>query len=107
MVCAERCPTGALQGTATDEARSIDFDPSLCTNCTLCQRICPQNAIRPHLARNVAAACAPRSTLMHMSLRNCRQCGAPVAAGSESGQICTMCANEKEMDEEWLALLEG
>lgn len=107
MACAERCPTGALQGTATDEARSIDFDPSLCTNCTLCQRICPQNAVRPHLARNVAAACAPRSTLMHMSLRNCRQCGAPVAAGSESGQICTMCANEKEMDEEWLALLEG
>lgn len=107
MVCAERCPTGALQGTTTDAARSIDFDPSLCTNCTLCQRVCPQDSVRPRLARSVAEARAPSGVLMHMTQRPCPKCGAPIVAGAQSAPLCASCANEQEMDEEWLALLEG
>lgn len=106
MVCAERCPTGALQGTTTDTAKSISFDPSLCTNCTLCQRLCPQDSVRARLARSIDEACAPRGVLMHMALRHCPRCGTLAEAGLEAGVLCVMCANEKEMDEEWMALLE-
>jgi len=44
--------------------------------------------------------------LMHMAMRHCAQCGTPAETGPEAGVLCVMCANEQEMDEEWMALLE-
>jgi len=105
MVCADNCPTGALEGSRDDGMRQISFDPAFCTNCTLCQQVCPQDAIRPHLARSAAEATAPRAVLMHRATKQCDLCLAEfVASDTESG-LCPVCANEQEMDEEWLEML--
>lgn len=105
MVCADNCPTGALENGSDRGARRISFDPAFCTNCTLCQQICPQDAIRPRLAQSVAEATAPRSVLMHRAIRQCEVCRHAFVPLDPASQLCPVCANEREMDEEWLEML--
>ena len=105
MVCAENCPTGALEDDGDRGARRISFDPAFCTNCTLCQQICPQDAIRPRLAQSVGEATAPRAVLMHRAARQCDVCRTDFVASDLMSRLCPVCANEREMDEEWLEIL--
>lgn len=105
MVCAENCPTGALEDGSDRGARRISFDPELCTNCTLCQQICPQDAIRPRLAPSVAEATAPRAVLIHRATRQCELCRNVFVSSDPASRLCPGCANEREMDEEWLEML--
>lgn len=105
MVCAENCPTGALEDGGDRGARRISFDPAFCANCTLCQQICPQDAIRPRLAQSVAEATAPRTVLMHRTTRQCETCRSDFVPLDPASRLCPVCANEREMDEEWLEML--
>ena len=105
MVCAENCPTGALEDHGDRGARRISFDPAFCTNCSLCQQICPQDAIRPRLARSVAQAAAPRAVLMHRATKPCDVCRTGFVSSDDASRLCPVCANEREMDEEWLEIL--
>lgn len=107
MVCAERCPTGALEGVADGQVRRISFDPQLCTNCTLCQRLCPQDVIQARPVRSLDEAGAPRADIMVMTVRPCTRCGTAVPSTEIRNSLCPVCANEQEMDEEWLEMLEG
>ncbi len=107
MVCVERCPTGALEGATDERVRRISFDPQLCTNCTLCQRICPQDVIRARPARSLEEAGTPRADIMVMTIRACSQCGTPVPSTTIRDSFCAVCANEQEMDGEWLEMLEN
>lgn len=107
MVCAQWCPTGALHGEVTAESRRISFDPALCTNCTLCQRICPVDAVRPRPAETVADVTAPRSLLMYRELTPCKSCGLGFTPDDGSEAFCAQCRNEQELDDEWHAMLEA
>jgi ferredoxin len=105
MVCAKSCPTGALEDNSDRGARRISFDPAFCTNCTLCQQICPQDMIRPRLAQSVAEATAPRAVLMHRTTRQCDVCRNAFVPSDPASRLCPVCTNEREMDEEWLEML--
>ncbi len=105
MVCPKTCPTGALEDHSDRGARRISFDPAFCTNCSLCQQICPQDAIRPRLAQSVAKATAPRAVLMHRATRQCEVCRSGFVPSDPASRLCPVCANEREMDEEWLEIL--
>jgi ferredoxin len=105
MVCAENCPTGALEGSGDRGMRRISFDPTFCMNCGLCQQICPQDAIRPRLMQSVAEATAPRAVLMDRAMRQCEVCRGGFFSSDPASHLCPVCANEREMDEEWLEML--
>lgn len=107
LVCGERCPTGALQASEDEHARAITFEPALCTDCGLCEQLCPQQAVRPQLSLSADQVGAPRTRLMHRAMMRCHGCGHPFVAGAERLQLCDICRNEQEIDDEWLAMLEG
>jgi ferredoxin len=85
--------------------RRISFDPAFCMNCGLCQQICPQDAIRPRLMQSVAEATAPRAVLMDRAMRQCEVCRGGFFSSDPASHLCPVCANEREMDEEWLEML--
>lgn len=107
LVCGERCPTGALQASEDERTRAITFEAALCTDCGLCEQLCPQQAVRPQPSLSVDQVGAPRMLLMHRAMMRCRGCGHPFVAGAERPQLCDICRNEQEIDDEWLAMLEG
>jgi ferredoxin len=107
LSCGERCPTGALQGRETAEARMLSFDASACTDCGLCERICPQNAIISDPLRESARINAGRQTLLFVQQQRCRQCHTSFVPAQGGGDICPLCSNEQEMDEAWLDMLSG
>ncbi len=105
LICAELCPTGALEGDCSTSHRAVSFDPALCTNCTLCLKICPMEAIAARALRGVGAAGAGRTLLYARAQRHCPACGAPFAAADPRRGLCPTCENDQEMDEEWLEML--
>ncbi|MFQ5565403.1 MAG: 4Fe-4S dicluster domain-containing protein, partial [Paracoccaceae bacterium] len=104
-ICAELCPTGALEGDCSASHRVISFDPEQCTNCTLCLKICPMEAVAARALRGVGAACSGRTLLYAQAQRHCPGCGSPYAPADLGRGLCPTCENEREMDEEWLEIL--
>jgi len=107
MVCADFCPTGALNGEAGPGHRRVSFDPALCTNCTLCLKVCPMDAISARALRGVAAATEGRTVLFARAERECGACGRPFAPEPEADLLCPECEDDNEMDDEWLEMLNG
>ncbi|HHH39708.1 MAG TPA: hypothetical protein ENK50_09050 [Sedimenticola sp.] len=107
LVCAERCPTGALQAREQGPDREIGFDVSLCTDCGLCQRLCPEDAVVTGPVPDAQALQRGRERLMHRRASPCRGCGQPFLAEGDHGDLCPVCRNEQDLDDEWLAMLEG
>lgn len=107
MVCAERCPTGALEGGEVPGQRSIGFDPGLCTNCTLCMKVCPMNAVAAHSVHGVAEATAGRAVLFAWPEQSCVGCGEAFTPAYDGATLCPHCENDHEMDDEWLEMLSG
>lgn len=105
LVCGERCPTGALQAVAGDGGRQISFQPALCTDCSLCERLCPERSIAVADLRLVADLQRPRGVLMHRRTRACSGCGQPFIPERDE-ELCPVCSNERDLDEEWLDMLE-
>jgi ferredoxin len=106
MVCADLCPTGALDGDVSPGYRLISFDPALCTNCTLCLKVCPMEAISARVLRGPDVVLAGRAVLFARQERVCTECGGNFAADSAAA-ICPDCENDKELDDEWLEMLSG
>jgi ferredoxin len=107
LVCAELCPTGALEGDCSARHRAISFDPARCTNCTLCLKICPMGAVGAKALRGVAAACAGRILLYGRAEQHCTGCGRQFAATEGNSGLCAACETEMELDAEWLDLLKN
>lgn len=107
LSCGERCPTGALQASETKEGRQLSFEVTLCTDCTLCERICPEKAIISRSVESPESVCAERSLLFYLQQQLCRQCGTPFIPDAHGVGICPVCSNEQDLDEEWLEMLSG
>lgn len=107
MVCGQRCPTGALLAKEEDQTRSISFEQALCTDCGLCEALCPVDAVLTHRVSGHEAVEARRSVLMMRRLVVCDRCGTTFQPETADTTTCPTCANEQEMDDEWLAMLEG
>lgn len=106
LSCGERCPTGALYATETAQARELSFDPVVCTNCGLCEAVCPQNALIVEPVCDPAAL-AGRTTLLFRRQHLCRQCRSSFLPEAPEMEICPLCSNEQELDEAWLEMLSG
>ncbi len=106
LACGQRCPTGALLADEKAKALSISFEPALCTDCGLCEALCPVDAVQTRPAREVTEVSESRSVIMMRRQVNCDRCGTPFLP--EAGQTtCPICINEQELDEEWLSMLGG
>jgi ferredoxin len=105
LACGERCPTGALIASDSGQARELSFDPALCTDCSLCERICPEEAMVLRTAVSLDEVNAGRSQLFLLQQRPCSSCGTPFVPTGPEIESCVVCSNEQELDEEWLDML--
>jgi ferredoxin len=106
LVCAQRCPTGALEAAEDERSRTISFQTALCTDCGLCEQLCPEHAVQPESVLSSDEVTAPRVLLMHRAMNRCRGCGHSFLPTKPRTEFCQICQNEQELDEEWLAMLE-
>ncbi|MEA3278275.1 MAG: 4Fe-4S binding protein [Pseudomonadota bacterium] len=107
LSCGRRCPTGALEAGEDASYRGISFEPVLCTDCGLCETLCPADAVQTRLARDRREVAVSRAVLMMRSLQSCSQCGHPFLPDTAEATTCPVCTNEQELDEEWVAMLGG
>lgn len=105
LSCGERCPTGALNAEETTNSRNLSFDPALCTDCKLCEKICPENAISVSSANSVKEVLTGSVLIMHMGQNSCKQCGGAFIPEHTDEDICPICCNERDLDEEWMGML--
>jgi len=107
LSCGERCPTGALQARETAESRQLSFDIAYCTDCGLCEYICPEAAMITNAIKSPESVNTGRSVLLHLRQCQCRQCGTPFIPDAPDVDLCPVCRNELDLDEEWLEMLSG
>jgi methionyl-tRNA synthetase len=55
----------------------------------------------------VADVEAPRSVLILRRLQRCDHCGTTFLPASAKSTTCTICTNEQDLNDEWMAMLEG
>ena len=106
LVCAHRCPTGALTAWHKPAARGIDFEPGLCTSCRLCESICPQRAIVTGEVASVGAVASGRTPLVDRPLAACTACGRTHVPDAKAAGLCHACRKEADLKTAWLGLLE-
>ncbi len=106
LSCGRRCPTGALKATESAQARALSFEAALCTDCGLCVEICPHDAVIVEPLNDSAELCN-RRTLLYRRQQLCRQCREPFLPASAEDDLCPVCRNEQELDDDWLDMLSG
>lgn len=104
LTCAQRCPTGALVPVETKSTISILFRLHQCTDCGLCERLCPESAISHASVANLEELCAPPHHVMHRSQRQCAGCARSFVPRPDSGELCTTCQNEHDVTNDWKAM---
>jgi len=93
-VCSFWCPTKAL----TSDEKAVYFTQILCTDCGLCERICPNSAITLQNSfiprRNVMAG---KVAVAKGEKKVCKGCGKEFV-GPEGEDYCLYCRKEREME---------
>ena len=107
MACGERCPTGALGARDDGRARALWHEPARCTDCGLCERLCPHGAVTDHVVRDSAELATLASPVVERRLAPCLRCGLPGEIDALVDGVCTACRNEQEMDDAWQCMLDG
>ena len=107
MVCADRCPTGALESLAGNLAKGIAFSSLLCTNCGLCTRVCPFDAIGSGAVRDPEFIGTAPVVLKQLQQTRCTQCGGEFTPETPQDSLCITCSNEQEIEDEWLSFMEA
>jgi ferredoxin len=90
LVCAALCPTGALAGYESADSTGLMFEAGACIACGLCERACPEAALRLLPAGNGAVPEGPK-ILTRRDMRECQSCGGMFAAGAEGDTTCPAC----------------
>lgn len=106
LSCAERCPTGALSRQQNNQLRSLSYDAALCTNCQLCENICPVQAFIVNPLESINEVLSGRSLLNQVAQTVCAQCATAFTAAAHQ-TLCPICINEQNIDDEWLDMLSG
>jgi len=106
LSCGERCPTGALQVVRSNDEQEINFAATLCTDCELCTKICPENAIVPNVAESVSEVLRQRHILVFHKTAKCTGCGSTFIPEQPALATCSICRNEQDLDDEWMNMLE-
>ncbi|GMQ88920.1 MAG: 4Fe-4S binding protein [Gammaproteobacteria bacterium] len=104
LTCTQRCPTGALVAEETESSIVIWFGLHLCTDCGLCERLCPESAISAVSVMHPEELRAPPLRVMHRSLRQCIVCSRSFDPGQDSAELCTICQNEQDVANDWKAI---
>ncbi len=107
MVCAERCPTGALEALSANLAKGIGFSSLLCTNCGVCTQVCPFDAIISGAVRDPDLINKSQIVLKQSQLTKCTQCLVEFIPGTPEETLCLTCTNEQEIEDEWLSFMQG
>lgn len=107
LACGQRCPTGALLAREDGQGRRVSFELALCTDCGLCEALCPVDAVQTDLVYRVEEVEASRSVVMMRRLLLCDHCNTPFQPETTESTTCPICVNEQELDDEWLSMLEG
>ena len=90
-ICASVCPTGALTKIQKQDQIITTINPSLCSNCFLCQEACPQHAIDFVIADNLKEIFSEQPVeVARINLVNCVICGEQLTPNHDS-QVCTTC----------------
>ncbi|OIQ99067.1 NAD(P)H-quinone oxidoreductase subunit I [mine drainage metagenome] len=105
LVCAQRCPTGALAARSTPTARGIDFDLGLCTSCRLCERLCPEQAIHEGESASVSDVVNGRIPLVSRPVATCTVCQRTYVPGANADGSCPACDKERSLKTQWLSLV--
>lgn len=105
-LCATACPVAALQAREDPEDAGIDFDPLLCIGCGLCERHCPEGALRLTPAGAGPDIERPRPLVRHRR-HACFDCGATFAGprdevgcqGDEDAEatLCPACRKGRDL----------
>ena len=107
LACGQRCPTGALLAMEDSKSRRVSFEQALCTDCGLCEALCPVDAVQANQVYRVDEVEASRSVVMMRKMVPCDYCGTLFLPECSESRTCPICANEQDLDDEWLAMLEG
>ncbi len=103
-VCAETCPTMALQFERRSNKVALTFDAGLCVACGQCSSMCPEanlGAIRVERVTDFARLTNGREILHEDMERRCKACGGPVATQGMLNRIASLLGEESAvlMDE--------
>ncbi len=105
LTCAQLCPTGALVAEETKSKISILFQLRLCTDCGLCENLCPENAISNASVAGPEVLSTSAHPVMHRNLHKCTGCTRSFVPVPGSDELCTTCQNEYNVTNEWRAML--
>lgn len=92
-ICAALCPTGALERRADSGISTLFLKAELCIACRLCERGCPEQAIRMEAAVGGEA----HTELHRLTERRCRDCGRMFATANESEAHCPPCRKSRHL----------
>ncbi|MEO8132997.1 MAG: 4Fe-4S binding protein [Betaproteobacteria bacterium] len=104
LACVNLCPTGALAGT--QPRRELEFVEERCVQCGICERGCPEQAIRlePRLLVPVAARSQPRS-LNEDQPHRCTACGTAFISRAMLAKGIQIMQQHQTLDEAGVAVL--
>lgn len=97
-MCAQTCPTGALDIVQDDGLIEIGFDAALCTACGQCVPRCPERergAIALERCTDLASLQAGRSVLVAERSLVCESCGSPIASAPVMDRIASLLGPEQ------------
>ena len=88
--CAAVCPTGAVHPAWEGESHTLSFKPSACTNCSLCQDACAEDAIAFEAEIWIADILQDEAEVV-ATIRSgwCTICGDVIPVGT--GEVCPTC----------------
>ena len=88
--CAAVCPWGAVLSSRNGESHILSFRPSACTNCSLCQDACAEDAITFDAEVWIADILQEKTEVVAtISSGWCTFCGDVIPAGM--GEVCPTC----------------
>lgn len=94
LACVSACPTGALSDNA--ESPMLRFTESLCVQCGLCEKTCPEDAISLKPQLDFVAWDTPKKVVKQEAPYPCAQCGKPFGTKSTVERIA------KKLEGHWM-----